>query len=169
VSSRTRRHRARPRSRPHARAPFVAACLFGAGVAAAALATPPERAAHPGSQRPPVAADTPATSGEVRAAAARARGFLEDYVRYLRGALDPSQISAVTPALRSALARQAVHPSRVARRRGARVAELRTEIDDAGQARASARVLDGADTTLGISLTLQRTGAGWEVSDVTTR
>jgi hypothetical protein len=114
-------------------------------------------------------ADGEPVGGEVRAASADARRFLEDYLRYLHGRLPASRIRSAAPPLRDELAATALHASDVARRRPVRIAELHTQLLGTTRAQAWARVLDGRDATLTVALALRRTARGWEVGDVTHR
>jgi hypothetical protein len=137
-------------------------CLLGAS-AAALSATPPRPAAPRGDHVDP---EPPGAAAEVRGAAADARHFLDDYLRYLHGRLSATRIRCVAARLRAELAAAEVHASTVARRRPVRIAELHTQLVGHGAAHAWARVLDGADATLTITLALHRTANAWEVRDV---
>ena len=146
-----------------ARGPRIAAvaCACVMGAAAVALATTPK---HPGHDARAVARGGAAAQSDVPAAAAAARAFVEDYLAWLAGRRAPRRVRGASAALRDRLAGDRVRPSRVARRRRPRIAELHTQLTGQRSARAVARILD-ADTTFEVQLELERTASGWEVSD----
>jgi hypothetical protein len=161
-----RRALRRPITRPRRSATLAAAYLSLIGVAAVVLASSPRPTVHPTGARPAPSGDPRPAAVEVRDAAAPARRFLEDYLRYLHGRLAPSEMTGATGRLRARLARETVKASHVARRRQARIVELHTRLHGPSEAVATARVLDGRDGALAITVTLHRTIAGWTVSDV---
>ena len=140
-------------------AALACACVMGAG--AVALATSPK---PPGHDQRPAAHGGDSAASDVHAAAAATRAFVEDYLTWLRGRGSPRRLRAAGTALRERLASDRVRPSRVARRRRPRIAELHTELTEHRSGRAVARILD-ADTTFEVALELERTTTGWEVTD----
>ena len=93
---------------------LTCACLMG--VAAVALASPPD---HPGRDPGSAPAAAGAGSGEVHAAADVARRFFDDYLAWLAGRRTAGRIRGANRLLRERLASDHVRPSRVARRRRA--------------------------------------------------
>ena len=106
-------------------------------------------------------------ASDVQDAAAAARAFLETYLRYRQGRLAASGIASASAPLQARLAAHGTGRDRVARRRHPRIAELHTQIQPgSGAASVAARVLDGSDAILSVSLRVERVGAEWEVSAV---
>lgn len=161
-----RRALRRPITRPRRSATLAAACLSLIGVAAAVLASSPRPTINSTGAQPAPSSDPRPAAVEVRDAAAQARRFLEDYLRYLHGRLAPSEITGASARLGAQLVRDTIKASRVTRRRQARIVELHTRLQGVSEAVATARVLDAPDTAFSVTVTLQRTAAGWRVSDV---
>ena len=112
-------------------------------------------------------AGTRTAASDVQGAAAAARAFLETYLRYRQGRLAASGIASASAPLRARLAAQGTGRDRVARRRHTRTAELHTQVQPGGRAASvAARVLDGSDAILSVSLRLERAETEWEVSAV---
>ncbi|UTI63927.1 hypothetical protein NBH00_21610 [Paraconexibacter antarcticus] len=125
--------------------------------ATAALSAP----AGPGHPAPP---STAAAPPDVRAAAASARAFAEDYLAWMTAHHRAGRVTAATPALRARLTAERVRPSR-ARRRERQITELRTDLTTPTTGTAVVKVT-GRDVQLRLTLTLVRSAEGWVVSDV---
>jgi hypothetical protein len=102
----------------------------------------------------------------VRAASSGARAFLEGYLPYSYGRRDAQSIRSATPALRSALARQAPRvPPALAEKARPRVTGLKLSGLATGRVILLAHIDDGQSRYVAL-LTVQRRGTRWVVSQV---
>ena len=150
---------------------LVAALVLDlAGRPSQSIPTPPTPSATSLRRPPATPSQTARPAGPAepgaRAAEAAARRFLQGYLAYLYGHGPPSAVRAASPLLRRRLGRERPRVSPATRRRRGRVAELSARrLRDGGFA-VTATIDDGGVARYPITLTLERRGRGFEVTEV---
>jgi hypothetical protein len=148
----------------------TAAVLLGAcggghhAVSRTTPATPPAPGPIIGAQTQPPR--DPLTSAERRQAATAVRRFLSGYLRYLYGRGPAGRVAPVTPSVARTLRSGSARVTPAQRRRHPRVAALRITGQTARSALAAVQVADGGPAPYQLTLTVERRGSEWVVSDL---
>lgn len=108
----------------------------------------------------------PLSSAEHRQAATAVRRFLSGYLRYLYGRGPAGRVAPVTPSVARTLRSGSARVTPAQRRRHPRIAALRITGQTARSALAAVQVADGGPAPYQLTLTVERRGGKWVISDL---
>lgn len=108
----------------------------------------------------------PLGAADRAAATAATRRFLAGYVPYLYGRARAATVAPVTPSVARTLRRSSARVTPAQATRHPRITDVRVTGQTAASALATAMIADGGPAPYQLTLTVERRGGRWQVSDL---